>query len=75
MKKAEEYLEELSETTRQMGEVIKKVKRAIGSSDYDLERLMKNVEADYMDMSHKVNLAIRLALGGRTMSGGKDDEE
>jgi len=44
-----------------MGSTIKKVKRALGTKDYDLERLMKNVEADFMDLSHKIDLASRLA--------------
>ena len=61
MKKVIEDLMKLNEIVEEMADIIKITKRAIGSKDYDLERLMKNIEADFMDMSHKINLANRLA--------------
>ncbi|MBD3168126.1 MAG: hypothetical protein GF307_01495 [candidate division Zixibacteria bacterium] len=63
MKDILDELTRLQEHAEEMAEIIKKVKTAIGSRDYDLERLMKNVEADFMDMSHKINLVNRLARG------------
>ncbi|MCP4634114.1 MAG: hypothetical protein GY855_14410 [candidate division Zixibacteria bacterium] len=61
MKKIKVHLDELTEATGELGEIIKKVKRNIGKQDYDLDRLMKNVEADFMDMSHKISIVVRLA--------------
>jgi hypothetical protein len=32
-----------------------------GSSDLDLQRLLKQIEADLMDIQHKLSLAVRLS--------------
>jgi len=63
MKKARDYLNQLIERADEMSSLIKKVKQAIGSRDYDLDHLLKSVEADFMDMKHKIDLAYRLAQG------------
>ncbi len=34
------------------------------SGDFDLQRLLKQIEADLMDVQHKLSIALRLA-GGR----------
>ncbi len=53
-------LKELSEKANEMGDLIKEVKHIVGNKDYDLERLLKSIEADYMDMKHKINISVRL---------------
>lgn len=35
-----------------------------GSSDLDLQRLLKQIEADLMDIQHKLSLAVRLSKKG-----------
>ncbi len=51
------------ENTRQISqELALRVKELIGStSDYDLERLMKKIEAQVMDIQHNLTLACRIA--------------
>jgi hypothetical protein len=41
------------------------VNKMIGhSSDLDLQRLLKQIEADLMDVQHKLSLAVRLTKKG-----------
>ncbi len=51
------------ENTRQISqELALRVKELVGStSDYDLERLMKKIEAQVMDIQHNLTLACRIA--------------
>lgn len=51
------------ENTRQISqELALRVKELVGStSDYDLERLMKKIEAQVMDIQHNLKLACRIA--------------
>ncbi len=65
MERAARYIEELAETAENMGKLIKEIKQAVESKDYDLERLMKNVDADFMDMKYKIDIANRLAKSHR----------
>ncbi|MBU1320356.1 MAG: hypothetical protein KKG33_13445 [candidate division Zixibacteria bacterium] len=35
------------------------------SSDYDLERLLKKIEAEIMDVQHNLKLALRISEDGK----------
>ena len=51
------------ENTRQISqELALRIKELVGStSDYELERLLKKIEAQVMDIQHNLDLACRIA--------------
>ena len=53
------------ENTRQISqELALRIKELVGkTSDYDLERLLKKIEAQVMDIQHNLKLACRIAEG------------
>ncbi len=57
-----ESLESARELSRELAQRIGRLVDA--TSDYDLERLLKKIEAQVMDIQHNLNLACRISQGG-----------
>lgn len=53
-----EKLETARELSEELGRRIKSL--VSGTSDYDLERLLKKIEAQVMDIQHNLKLACRI---------------
>jgi|GEM_PF-792014 len=56
-----EKIDQALETARLLEKIVKQTIREI--DDYDLERLLKKVDAECMDLQHNLSLAKRLAEG------------
>lgn len=67
-----EYRETIEDLVRRADAMSADIGRLLGVvGDYDLQRLLKKIDADLMDVRHNLNLAKRLAPDGR----GQDSEE
>jgi ribosomal protein L12E/L44/L45/RPP1/RPP2 len=56
--------EKLTEALENAGEVERLVKQLIQEvDDYDLERLLKKIDAEFKDLRHNLTIARRLAEG------------
>ena len=51
--------QEALESARQLGELVRNMIPA--THDLDLQRLLKQVDSDLMDIQHKLSLAVRLS--------------
>ena len=57
--------EQSEKSLRLAGEIHKMVREMIPQAgDLDLQRLLKQVEADVMDLEHKLSMAIKLSSRG-----------
>jgi hypothetical protein len=59
--KQDKKLDQILETAAKLEKSIKQLVREI--EDYDLERLLKKIDAELMDVQHNLALARRLAEG------------
>ncbi len=58
---AREKLTEALENAGQLERLVKQVIREV--DDYDLERLLKKIDAEFKDLQHNLTIARRLAEG------------
>jgi hypothetical protein len=59
--KTTEMLAEALERTHDLVKMVKKIIRDV--DDYDLERLLKKIDAEFKDTQHNLSIAMRLAQG------------
>ena len=57
--KTSEMLNQALENASQLEKIVKQIIREV--DDYDLQRLLKKVDAEFMDVRHNLALARRLA--------------
>jgi hypothetical protein len=55
LKTAQEALRNAHELAEQVNKLV------LGTHDLDLQRLLKQVEADLMDLQHKLSIAVKLS--------------
>ncbi len=68
--KTADRLKEALENVSQLEKIVKQIIRE--ANDYDLERLLKKIDAEFMDVRHNLTIARRLAEGlPRKPKGGK----
>lgn len=68
--KTADRLKEALENVSQLEKIVKQIIREV--NDYDLERLLKKIDAEFMDVRHNLTIARRLAEGlPRKPKGGK----
>jgi hypothetical protein len=68
--KTADRLKEALENASQLEKIVKQIIREV--NDYDLERLLKKIDAEFMDVRHNLTIARRLAEGlPRKPKGGK----
>lgn len=56
-----EMLNQALENASQLEKIVKQIIREV--DDYDLQRLLKKVDAEFMDVRHNLTIARRLAEG------------
>ncbi len=59
--KTADRLKEALENASQLEKIVKQIIREV--NDYDLERLLKKIDAEFMDVQHNLTIARRLAEG------------
>ena len=59
--KTSEMLNQALENASQLEKLVKQIIREV--DDYDLQRLLKKVDAEFMDVRHNLTIARRLAEG------------
>jgi uncharacterized alpha-E superfamily protein len=67
-----EILRQIKTAQRSAEKLDQKVKATIKRTrDYELERLLKNIDADMMDVQHKLSLARKLMESAKSRKSGK----